>query len=325
MRKRGFTLIELLVVFAIISILAALLMPALEGAREAAQQTACIANMRQIAMGVVMYEIDNYDVIPYHRIAMVRKNTPCPGYEDEGSLPGGESTMAYWQNQIYHYVPVDELFLCQAKQGQTDWLHLFFTGESKTYRQRMIQMTIEGSGDDLGVWSDFNAAGPYTPKITFVNTCGPCTPAEEQDPDNVCSYTMISEVDRPGRYYAYTHFVSNPYQSMGECLYPPFWPGFHAKSRGPVAFCLDRGNTPRVLGRNGFIFHDYHIEFQDWLEARCLHEKGIQAGPCPLALCCYGYGGGYGGKDGGAHWTEYPISLPPGWYSCDRYEAFVDY
>ncbi|WP_395093773.1 DUF1559 domain-containing protein [Armatimonas sp.] len=63
-KSQGFTLIELLVVIAIIAILAAILFPVFAKARESARKTACMSNLKQIALAAIMYAQDYDEMFP---------------------------------------------------------------------------------------------------------------------------------------------------------------------------------------------------------------------------------------------------------------------
>lgn len=62
--KKGFTLIELLVVVAIIALLVAILIPALDKAREVSQQAVCAGNLHQTVLAVTFYAGDNDGKLP---------------------------------------------------------------------------------------------------------------------------------------------------------------------------------------------------------------------------------------------------------------------
>ena len=76
MRKNwNFTLIELLVVIAIIAILAAMLLPALNQAREKGRSARCIGNLKQIGVAFILYESDFHEALIYE--------TMVPGKTDK--------------------------------------------------------------------------------------------------------------------------------------------------------------------------------------------------------------------------------------------------
>ncbi len=70
----GFTLIELLVVMGIIAILAALLLPALQRAREAARRTSCLNNLNQIGSAMAMFQNDHGSIPQYHNLSWAERD-----------------------------------------------------------------------------------------------------------------------------------------------------------------------------------------------------------------------------------------------------------
>jgi prepilin-type N-terminal cleavage/methylation domain-containing protein len=91
-RKHGFTLVELLVVIAIIGILVALLLPAIQSAREAARRTQCVNNLKQIGVAVLNHE-SSKRCFPFGRwnIGTDTSKHPVP------DRPAGKSNDQSWQ------------------------------------------------------------------------------------------------------------------------------------------------------------------------------------------------------------------------------------
>lgn len=75
-RTRGFTLLEVLVVVGTISVLVALLMPALHKTRQSAMRLACASNMRQLGVAVQAYAAENRGVLPF---AAMKVSPPSGG------------------------------------------------------------------------------------------------------------------------------------------------------------------------------------------------------------------------------------------------------
>ena len=117
-RRHGFTLVELLVVIAIIGILVALLLPAIQAAREAARRTQCTNNLKQLGLGFHNYE-SSYKGFPPRRWADVNQ-----GYTGWGTfiLPFIEEQAIYDRYNFKYdfYDPVNKdvvetklpVFLC---------------------------------------------------------------------------------------------------------------------------------------------------------------------------------------------------------------------
>ncbi len=87
--KRAFTLVELLVVIGIIAVLIALLMPALRKARMAALNIKCQSNLRQIGLGLSMYQQEFRELMPAY-------NDAALGSHGQARTTTGTPARTYW-------------------------------------------------------------------------------------------------------------------------------------------------------------------------------------------------------------------------------------
>lgn len=125
-REKGFTLVELLVVIAIIGILIAMLLPAVQAAREAARRMQCSNNVKQLALGVLNYESTNQvfppggsygipgtstsygaswmvHIFPFCELGSVYDRMDVAGYGSNGCYaPGNPTNRAALENQVFN-------------------------------------------------------------------------------------------------------------------------------------------------------------------------------------------------------------------------------
>lgn len=123
MKRKAFTLIELLVVIAIIAILAAILFPVFAQAKESAKNSACLSNVKQMALAMMQYQSDNDDVLPQldNNGDCLYGDIPCarPDWGDATETTVGVRPML--ANVIQPYVKNWDMMYCPSV-GKTKWV-----------------------------------------------------------------------------------------------------------------------------------------------------------------------------------------------------------
>lgn len=102
--NRAFTLIELLVVIAIISVLAAILFPVFARARENARRTSCQSNLKQIGLGIFMYNQDYDEKLP-----------PVAILGEANKALATPTNPIGWADAIQPYIKSTQLYQCPSE------------------------------------------------------------------------------------------------------------------------------------------------------------------------------------------------------------------
>jgi prepilin-type N-terminal cleavage/methylation domain-containing protein len=191
--KRAFTLVELLVVIAIIGVLVALLLPAIQAARESARRTQCINNLRQVGLGCHLFEsATNYFPTAGGVVSQFNSN-------EELVKPKYGFETASWMYQILPYIEQQALHDMRRGDGalnagfiKTGMIEIpvaAFNCPSRTGRYAVHLTDIYALGDYAGVMASHSDRG--WPGFAWNTSVRPNTDSASAETEETLVWTGI--------------------------------------------------------------------------------------------------------------------------------------
>jgi prepilin-type N-terminal cleavage/methylation domain-containing protein/prepilin-type processing-associated H-X9-DG protein len=232
--NKGFTLIELLMVIAIIAILAAVLLPVLEGSKLRAQRTQCLSNLRQLQTSWLLYCNEYNDNLPDNPKLPETNSEPAWVYGNVELAADAPNVSLIMAGQIYSYSGNVGIYSCPASCSLPD------TREAPpiTFRACTYSMNCYMNGQDIG-----SSHAGLPPEVYMVNK-------------------KLTGIRKPGPSAAMVFTEEEPFSiDDGDFGFSPSGlPGY-----GPVN---EWYNIPAIVHRgSNFSFADGHVEFHRWVDA----------------------------------------------------------
>jgi prepilin-type N-terminal cleavage/methylation domain-containing protein/prepilin-type processing-associated H-X9-DG protein len=241
--RKGFTLIELLVVIAIIAILAAILFPVFAQAREKARQASCLSNVKQIALGYLMYAGDYDQKAPTgnslrpHCMMLRTVTTPAerPDLRWWPEDPAGPSFgwTTSWDGILGPYIKNGNIFRCPSDNVPKD----------PNISAAILPTTPTG-------WACCSGVSPCTYEVAFGGN----------QRDMPLIYDTLSGKKGAKVGFSYQFYTPPSYNTEGPWGWNslPHWSTWYKKkvdmpdgTHWPVAFCADNYHLGRMNG--GFL------------------------------------------------------------------------
>jgi prepilin-type N-terminal cleavage/methylation domain-containing protein len=252
--KTGFTLIELLVVIAIIAVLAAMLLPALNSAKQRAAAANCMSNKKQLEVACVMYTGDNNDALPFNPDQSVASAGTLPwvaGSKGMGQMTwgtdSGNTNTAYLTDStltcLGSYIQQPQIFWCPADVYLAPVTQ---TGIGWEHRVRSVAMDAA-----VGGGNPVSGQPGYKPASTLM----------AQFPSPMFYATKSSQLRNPGPSDSWVLTDEHPDSIDDGILYisPLFISGLGVFTELPSSL---------HNGADGISFADGHAEIHKWLDSR---------------------------------------------------------